>query len=123
MRRHPFAACVVALGLTFGVAAPSWAAKPIPTPSHKLQQIFLKAMKGILPENTAVHRTGLIDLGEETCTGLNQGYSVKKLIQFTGAGKSGRVSKDTVLVMMSFATATFCPQYHSEVEKVIDRQP
>jgi hypothetical protein len=57
------------------------------------------------------------------CDALNQGYSVKRFLKVVKVGSAGGPPKDTILVLMSIASAAFCPRYHSEVEKYIDREP
>ncbi len=77
-------------------------------------------MKGILPENTATHRSDVVELGEQVCDALNDNYGVRKFVKLSM--KDG-LTQDEALVIMSVATATFCPHYHSEVEKVLDNTP
>lgn len=123
MRRRCLATCVVVLGLTLGAALPSSAAAALPVPSHTAQQTFQRAMKGVLPESTAKAGRNLVLSRSRYRAGLVHGYSVGKMLSAAKPGKDGAPSKDTILVVMRYATATFCAQYHSEVAKVINQQP
>jgi hypothetical protein len=122
MNRRLLASCTVALGLTLVSAFPSFAST-LKTPSHKEQQLFLHAMNGILPEATATNRHGVVELGIQVCAGLNEGYSVQRFLKVVKVGEKGGPPKDTILVLMGFASAVFCPQFHPKVEKYIDAQP